>query len=383
MKTHLIFLIPVLLLLCLGCEKHLPVEDKNLTYIYWDSLSEKNILMDHLDKCRFVKLQTTEDCLIKEIIKMELDGNKIFIKDKNEKVFVFDDKGNFLNTVGQIGGGPDEQLSIYDFYLDKQKKRITIFDMLKHTLFSYSYSGELMERQKVNGSIFKDFYMMYFTPDRHLILATDNNYESLYNYRVVGGNNYDEAKNYIPYFVFGEISMASGISTVSQSKEEVYLTAFLSDTIYQYDRFSKKIVPKIVFKGKYRPVRPKDVEGKTFETAGDALYIAKAKKLSYGISSICIANKYIQLIIPTYNEVYRVFWDMETQTGSYSTTAFNESLLNNYFSHLIAATDSAFVCTIPAYEAILYNWDENKKMKEIVSNTLEDDNPILIFYYLK
>jgi hypothetical protein len=74
---------------------------------------------------------------------------------------------------------------------------------------------------------------------------------------------------------------------------------------------------------------------------------------------------------------------METQTGSYSTTAFNESLLNNYFSHLIAATDSSFVCAIPAYKAVLWNWDENEKMKEIVNNTLEDDNPILVYYYLE
>ena len=122
MKKIPLFFALVLLSIFFACDgKKAHVDERNeLTYIYLDSCDTKITGL----KYRFLKLETTNDCLIATINKMYFDDNKIFIKDSNDKIFVFDDSGKFLNTVGSIGQGPDDHFSIYDFYLDKINKTL-------------------------------------------------------------------------------------------------------------------------------------------------------------------------------------------------------------------------------------------------------------------
>jgi hypothetical protein len=96
-----------------SCKDERQETDDNYSYILIDSLSNRNIIEDNIDKCRFIKLETTDDCLIAAILKMEFDDEKIFIKDSNDKLFVFDNEGMYLQSIGKIGPGPDELLNIF------------------------------------------------------------------------------------------------------------------------------------------------------------------------------------------------------------------------------------------------------------------------------
>ena len=93
-----------------------------------------------------------------------------------------------------------------------------------------------------------------------------------------------------------------------------------------------------------------------------------------------MTDRYLTLTIEEHDDVKRIFWDRETKKGSIS-NLIDESMLNNFFTYLIATTKDVFVCAIPAEEFIIADWGENESAKRAAENTLEDDNPILAFYY--
>jgi hypothetical protein len=321
--------------------------------------------------------------LIKWIEKIDFDEDKIFIKDENKKIFVFDSQGRFLNTIGRIGDGPDEQLSMRTFYLDKEKKQIYVCDILKSKMFIYSYSGELLKYQNID-KIFNRASSLTLTNDSHLLLALDNDNGSLYNYCMTDCSEYKKINDLIPYIAVGNMSVSFALlPKITKSKETVYMSAFMSDTIYKYDEATKNVIPEWVFQGKYRPMKKADLGGQTFELALDVISIAKAKKLSTGIDELYSTGKYIHFTFRMDNNRYRVFWDLQNQQGWYYNAFFDTADVFTSLEHLIAATEDAFVCFLEADEALLQGYGEDMELKKILDNTVEDDNPILAFYYLE
>ncbi len=379
LKKHSNILLIVVLFFNSSCnpEKH-PI-DNNLSYIYLDSLSERNIITESINNCHFVKLQTIEECLIKWIVKIKFDDNKIFIKDTNNKIFVFDHQGRFLNTIGKIGLGPDEQLVIFDFDLNTKSKIITVFDIYKSTLFKYTYSGNLLGKEKFNDDLFANVSAITFADDRHWILTLDNDNTSLFNYGILDNKN-KKRKNYIPYMAIGNQTLSYGMSKIGKFKETVYMCAFMSDTVYTYNIDSERIIPQWVFKGKSMPATKEELDGKTYDLALEALVIARNKHLSTGIDQLYTTDDYIHFTFSMNNSKYRVFFNTNSQSGYYYKII--PASLYTSLDNLIATTDKAFVCFIPADEALSDDFEDNLNLKEILEVTKEDDNPILAFYNL-
>lgn len=380
MKVYIAFLVS--LICCLSCNRGVQDQDDVLTHIDIRSLPERNLILENIDKCHFVKLETRDNCLIREIEKIDFDEDKIFIKDKNLNLFVFNNEGVFLNEIGSIGTGPEEQLGIDDFFLDKKKKQICLFDMVKTTLYFYTYTGVLIGSKKVDDKTFMEFSTISIADDSNLILTLDNSPASLFNFRIVNGTNYKKINDCIPYIVIGEVPVTFDISKTARSGENLYLSAFVSDTIYVYDKIQKKICPSMVFEGEYKPLKKDDIGDRTFELSMEVNTVAKSRKRSIGIRSLYATNRYLHFVFEMQGRIYRLFWNLDRKTGSYYNYVC-ESTITNFFSYLTGTTDDAFVCAIPANEAIEHNWDESRAAKLIVDSTSEDDNPIIAFYYFE
>jgi hypothetical protein len=396
MKTLQPFQFVFILLFCFACQNKITyIENKELTYIYLDSLSNENFIIKNKDRHRFVKLETTADCLIAAIQKMEFDDGKIFILDSNNKIFVFNEGGKFLNTVARIGPGPNEHHNIFEFYLDKENKRVNVIDIFKSVIFSYAYSGKLLEKKDVNRHIFKDFSQAHLLEDNTLLLMKDNSPESGYNFSLVSGKNFDRVENSVPYLFVGEshIPLTAGrILRATKPADVTFLSAFISDTIYRYDARAKRIVPDMVFKGRYRPMTKNDVRGRTLEIGSDALGTARSRNLSFGINKIAMTKEYLHFTFTTPDiKVFSVFWNMRTNRGNVNEfiidSKMNDNiLLTGYFASLIATTDDAFVSTVSAENftpEFWEYWGDYEPVKEVLATTLEDDNPVLIFYYFE
>lgn len=70
------------------------------------------------DSIEIIPLETTEECLISKINRIEFYQDKIFVSDKaNAKIFVFTSEGKYLKSIGTQGGGPGEYSFLGDFTL--------------------------------------------------------------------------------------------------------------------------------------------------------------------------------------------------------------------------------------------------------------------------
>jgi hypothetical protein len=78
--------------------------------------------------------------------------NKYFILDKikMKKIFVFNTDGSFSHTIGSVGGGPGEYVSIDDFTIDKENERIVILTY-PSTIYVYNLDGKYILKKRLSS----------------------------------------------------------------------------------------------------------------------------------------------------------------------------------------------------------------------------------------
>jgi hypothetical protein len=92
-----------------------------------------------------IKLETTDECLIKWIDKIMFDENRLFIFDKSlNSVFIFDMDGKFLHTVNRVGNGPGEYTRLDGVCLDVSKKQLILVPNSPHKIYYMDYDGNLL-----------------------------------------------------------------------------------------------------------------------------------------------------------------------------------------------------------------------------------------------
>jgi hypothetical protein len=388
MKTNIYILLLVLTTFSACVKKEIQtveIQDDDLTYIFWDSLQHKNFVLENLDKCHFVKLETSDNCLIKSIIKIELLKDTIVLLDDNKKIFVFDNDGKFLNQIGGIGAGPDEQLTITDFYLDWKLHRVNVFDLFKSTIFSYSINGNLIERIKVKEKTFDDKVdAIVQTHDGSLILTKGyDKKRSRNNYCIIKDLKSSKSSCYIPFMYCPEYRYSSNRHQVTQCGDCTLMISHYSDTIFKYDAASKTIIPCIVFKGKHLPLT-----ADKFQYNEDGAVVANRSKYSHGFTEgVFMTRKFLHFEVSE-SDIGRdgkgcgwthIIWDMESRKGYYFDHIF-EPPDYRYFDRILATTEDAFVNVVSVWDGKKEKWDSSRT-QAIFDNAEEDDNPILMFHY--
>ena len=102
---------------------------------------------EFIDSSYFIRLETSEQCLIKFINKVVFTSDYIFVLDRqgNNKVLVFNKKGGFLHTIGSVGRGPNEYVLLYDFCVDTASRQVYLLCERK-VVRCYTY-GAVFEAQ--------------------------------------------------------------------------------------------------------------------------------------------------------------------------------------------------------------------------------------------
>lgn len=95
-------------------------------------------LYDIVDSVEYIPLETSE-CLLSDIECIKKDGNFYFVKD-SRGVFVFGEKGNFINEISHRGIGPDEYVYSDNFYLDRENKLVCLICNSTRNILQYTYT---------------------------------------------------------------------------------------------------------------------------------------------------------------------------------------------------------------------------------------------------
>lgn len=86
-------------------------KDDSITTIMIDNPAreDKIILSDYFKSAQVIPLETSVDCLLGEIKKVDVDDGLIFVLDnKRQGVYCFTKEGKYLYRIGSLGNGPKE-----------------------------------------------------------------------------------------------------------------------------------------------------------------------------------------------------------------------------------------------------------------------------------
>jgi hypothetical protein len=117
---------------------------------------------------RIVPLETKEECLISNIVKVQFYKDKFFLHDKSQKLLVFNTNGRFLSEIGKKGRGPGEFLELRDFDIDNDGN-IYILDFQK--IHKFNIDGKFLSSFKYH---FIKNEQMFFVPLQFALTHDDN-----------------------------------------------------------------------------------------------------------------------------------------------------------------------------------------------------------------
>lgn len=119
MLNYLFIIILIGFISSCSTKRDKPIQEGNLETIRFDENQVRELPFSFfVDTIELIPLETTEENLIGEITRAIFNGGKYYIRSthgmQDEKLFVFDKTGKFLQQISRRGGGPDEYIEMDD-----------------------------------------------------------------------------------------------------------------------------------------------------------------------------------------------------------------------------------------------------------------------------
>lgn len=114
---------------------------------------EKSLLLSSfVDSIDIIALEFKEDCILKEIEKINIFGDNIFLIERNNGggVYRFNINGDYLNRIGERGQGPENTVELADFCLNKEDSTIYLLDNARQLILHYDFNGHFIESIHIN-----------------------------------------------------------------------------------------------------------------------------------------------------------------------------------------------------------------------------------------
>jgi hypothetical protein len=207
------------------------------------------LLSDYFNEIRYIKLQTSDACILEKISKVLTDGENVFIStlhSSSSRLLFFSSDGLFIREIGHQGRGPGEFSAVLDFDIDRSKKTIYILDTPGNIL-EYDYSGRFIKTHKSESrpsKILLAHDVLYlFTPWPNYILNKDH---AVQTRQLSDENKVNYLINRKPYAferTSGTLTYTNFFAGVND-KNNIDFFEEKFDTLYCIN--SKKIGPRIV-----------------------------------------------------------------------------------------------------------------------------------------
>lgn len=352
---------------------------------------KKQIGLEDIANIEYIPLETLDNVLLSGISNISISKDKIIFCDKGQdKIFLFNRQGKYINSFCRRGGGPKEYKTLYNLCVDFKYEEIYICDsQLNYRILVYSFEGEFIRDLKFSKKIWPSILFNY--DDDNLISYDDykldnpaqksNEYPySLINKKTgivtplpikiknrVGNGFYSHKGNLTQY------SMAN-IDPMIKITDGVIISDFGMDTIFSYSN-------KTLFPIAIRTNRFTDGESSYLSTISVAnhrylLFNIIKKQIDSKTKNVLATEPKSLLFDKKKNQIYEAKIPLTNIVG-------NKGMLwDNYKNDL---SDNDFVKVIPI-EVILKFKDKGAlkgDLKLVASKLKEDDNPILMIVKFK
>ena len=335
-------------------------------------------LLDMIQSIDYIKLDSSEP--MGPINKMVVTNDKIFIMDSfaAQQIFVFDKTGKLLYRIKNKGRGPKEYISIWDMQVDTIRNEILLNDALARSYLYFSADdGQFIRREKGIANCY--------------VARIDSLYVNLQN----NGQDFNDEENWailitdkdsVIYkgFEFKPIQEGDYIvnSFYRDNDGSLLYTPINSDIVYQFTS------PMAAY-AKYVVCQERSI-WKLYNEKLTALEIRqRIKENNYtrsGTDFIATGTHVFFTLDSKYKEYVGVkphFWDKRNNI-IYKWDEGIPSPIRDLIGHPKAVYGNTFVSISPTVGIPKeYRYLFNPRLKKLLDNSNEGDNPILALYTLK
>lgn len=164
--------------LFLSCDRQTSnkIDLTNYTTIKIGSSDDEKISLENLiSNIEFIILENNKDSFVSNINRIyEYDNQLIIFDDTLNKIVVFSGNGDFIRTIGKIGGGPGEYKDLSDIAFDYNLKQVQALAIDKNSIINYDINGDFTNYYRIDFPVYKfhnlnteyrAYYVGYFSDD--------------------------------------------------------------------------------------------------------------------------------------------------------------------------------------------------------------------------
>lgn len=365
-------------IIVLSC-KHTEKDSSKIVH-YLNSADEPLQEFPPYSNVEIIKLETSPSCLLTNIKRIEMNDSLIFISEY-DNLYIFTRKGDFVTKVGAKGEGPNEYIVLSTFYVDNDKRQITIIDEFKNVLLNYDFTGEYISTVSMPQKTFEAcFYAM---------LAVNN---KVLSYNMMSMNDtkactlFDlKTKTSERYFSYQPITVGNYLYSFSwhpmaKIGNDIDFIMPLCDTIFTYLAETSSFQPKYVIETPQKMASKNQIREKTPDYIEDMCKLAEQGFFT-GFTGIFETDKAVLLEYRTQGVVVGYFlFDKKSRTGNYYWGMSGSEkdalpffpIIYSYKNEFVGYADAGFLLTLKNIK--------DKKILECFKDLKEDDNPCLIMY---
>ena len=371
---------------------------------------------DYFSSIELIPLETTEDCLLDRREDIIFNASVILMRgNRNNNLYAFDRTGMFKNEIGKKGQGPEEYISVGPVFFNYDRPAIYVGDMTK--IMEYEYNGGFIRSINIPRPEDKALTRISYVGDN--IFVGNAYYDGKNRFKYCLFNQKGDTVKTFPNHIFFDRA-GSIISTHDASLNPVrvdnrlYLKDYINDTLYILTDKDKQ--PSLVFEFKKHTFSKERLENSNpqatiisddFRILGlvglpEHIFYEVRVPESFPLPEskpeyVLITNKYE----PATTGVYGIYNIVEKTNILLDTDQYSQKGIINdlngglpfipryYAGNGIVAdvwhseemkemlTDEYFA------SQIIKDQKAHKKLKEILNNLKEDDNPVVIVAKLK
>lgn len=377
---HIYFLL-FFVLLTGSCKQEKQEEGEAITIRFDEKESKAPQSLLDID---FIKLETNDDCFIdKTITQIEQASDKLFVLSagNSRNILVFDTSGKFIAKVGKKGAGPGEYIIPASFSIDNHRKLISVSDLAQQKIIHYRLDNFAFESEEAMK--YSNFCFEYLGTDK--IVWKNVNYQDEYADR-----NYiltDLEQNILNTAVHKEFltGYGSGIlksiyteddCVYSYVQYQPFIYCFRGDEVFPAYRldFGKHKMPSLDYLNRI--------------SANNVNFLPEIAQSEY-IDNYRVFNtrKALCVYYTATKTDYIGFYDKKKkQTYKYPCSKFQEEMKVGKMERLSGVINNSFVGILQPFD-LLEKASENyvftEKLQQIVSESSEEDNPVLFLFRLK
>lgn len=189
----------------------------------------------------YIPLETTPECMLQEVRKVEFSDSYIFVSEINN-LFQFDKSGKFIRQIGSQGRGPQEYLYVSEFCINNKTNEIYIFSMGQMLVFGFD--GVYKRSIKLSFRVSQVVLLDNETFMHHLPNASGD-YFNKYSW-IITDLQGSEKQKFINHLIrVSQPGLAVSTTPLYMYNNTVHFMEFGIDTLYYLNKSQK--VPYTIF----------------------------------------------------------------------------------------------------------------------------------------